>query len=121
MNATHHIVIEPTTKFITIAMEGKLTHEDYEYLNNQFDEILSTFQKTEVNVLIDALRLTGWELQAAWDDLKFGLKYDNNFHKIAFVGNKPWEKYGISISNWFMHSQMRYFETIEDAQAWLKY
>ncbi len=119
MNETHHIFIEPTTKFITIVMEGELTHQDYQYLNSEFEETLRSFKEEEVNVLIDALRLTGWELKAAWDDMKFGLKYGNKFHKIAFVGNKPWKQYAIRISNWFMHGEMHYFETMTEAKTWL--
>jgi hypothetical protein len=121
MNEQHHIFVEPTTNFITIVMEGTLRHEDYEYLNKAFDERIKDYKQTEVNVLIDALRLTGWELEAAWDDLKFGLTHNKEFHKIAFVGNKTWEKYATNISNWFMHGEIKYFIIINEAKQWLKH
>lgn len=119
MSEHRNIFLEPTTNAITIVMENTLKHEDYLFLNEAFEKAIENYEKKEIDVLIDALRLTGWELEAAWDDLKFGLKYDKTFRRIAFVGNKPWERYTVKVSNWFMHTEIQYFETLEEAKSWL--
>ena len=34
----------------------------------------------------------GWDLHAAWDEFKFGLKHDADFERIAMVGDRKWQK-----------------------------
>ncbi len=106
--------------FMTIKIKGKLQHSDYEMMNSALDDAISSIEEPKIKVLIDALEFDGWELRAAWDDLKFGLKYSKEFTKLAFVGNRKWEEYAIKITDWFMSAEMHYFETIDEAMEWLK-
>ncbi len=105
--------------FLKLKIHGKLTHEDYAMMIPMIENALVGVKEPEIRVLVDARDFEGWELQAAWDDLKFGLRHNKEFSKLAFVGDKSWEKYSIKISNWFMSGDMRYFEDIEDAITWL--
>jgi hypothetical protein len=106
--------------FMTIKIKGKLQHSDYEMMNSALDNAISSIEEPKIKVLIDALEFDGWEPRAAWDDLKFGLKYSKEFTKLAFVGNRSWEEYAIKITDWFMSTEMHYFETIDEAMEWLK-
>ncbi len=105
--------------FLKLVAKGKLTHEDYEKMIPLIENALIGVKDPKVKVLVDAREFEGWQLKAAWDDLKFGLKHNKDFTKLAFVGSKEWESYGIKISNWFMSGQMRYFEDMESATTWL--
>ena len=69
----------------------------------------------KIKVLVDAREFNGWDFKAAWDDLKFGLKHNKEFTKLAFVGNKGWESYNIKISDWFICGEMKYFEKMGNA------
>jgi hypothetical protein len=73
----------------------------------------------KIKLLVDAREFDGYELRAAWDDLKFGLKHNKEFTKLAFVGSKGWEEYDAKVSNWFISGELRYFEDIESAMQWL--
>ncbi|RUM42218.1 MAG: hypothetical protein DSY80_07560 [Desulfocapsa sp.] len=69
--------------------------------------------------LPDGTELDGWELRAAWDDFKIGLKHGNEFAKIAIYGNKRWQEMTVKGGAWFMTGEIQYFEAEEDALRWL--
>ncbi len=105
--------------FLKISVKGTLTHEDYEKMIPMVENALIGVEEPKIKVLVDAREFQGWDMRAAWDDFKFGLKHNKEFTKLAFVGSKEWEAYSIKISNWFMSGEMKYFEDIEQAMLWL--
>lgn len=106
--------------FISLKAIGKLTHADYEIITPMLDSALATVKTPKVNVLVDGTELEGWELRAAWDDLKLGLKHHNEFHKIAIYGNKNWQEIAAKVGAWFISGEVKYFDNIADATAWIK-
>jgi hypothetical protein len=109
-----------STFFLKIIVKGRLTHEDYEKMIPVIENAIIGVEEPKIKVLVDAREFDGYDLQAAWDDLKFGLKHNKDFTKLAFVGAKSWEEYGVKISNWFMSGELKYFEDIDSAIKWLK-
>ena len=103
--------------FVKMKIIGKLTHDDYEMITPMLENALNGVEHPNISLLIDATEFEGWSLQAVWDDLKLGLKHNKDFHKIALIGNKSWQEYGVKISNWFSVGSMEYFENIDDALA----
>lgn len=98
---------------------GRLSHEDYENFIPTFESVLKDIKDPKVKVLADITKLEGWDIQAAWDDIKFGLSHNNEFEKIAVVGHSSLYEYGVKISNWFTPYEMKYFSNIDEAKAWL--
>lgn len=70
---------------------GKLTHHDYEMMMPMIDSTLEGVKEPGINAFIDMTELEGWELRAAWDDFKLGMKHGSEFNKIALLGNRRWE------------------------------
>ncbi len=105
--------------FLSFKAVGTLTHQDYELITPIIDAALEGVKDPKVKVLIDASEFEGWELQAAWDDFKLGLKYGNEFEKIAIYGKTNWLEIGTKISSWFLSGEIEYFENYDDAIAWL--
>ena len=105
--------------FVSLKASGKLTHEDYETITPMIDSALSTIKEPKVKALIDGTELEGWELRAAWDDFKLGLKHGNEFEKVAIYGNKNWQEITAKIGAWFISGEVKYFESEDDALAWL--
>jgi len=105
--------------FLSIKAIGKLTHEDYETITPMIDSALNAVKEPQVKALIDGTELEGWELRAAWDDFKIGLKHGNEFVKIAIYGNKNWQEIAAKVGAWFVSGEVKYFENEEDAIAWL--
>jgi hypothetical protein len=105
--------------YLTLKAVGKLTHEDYETISPMIDSAIEGIKKPKIKALIDCSELEGWELKAAWDDFKLGLKHGNEFDKIAILNGKSWIQYGSKISSWFMQGDIKNFDNEEEAFKWL--
>ncbi|MBL4744155.1 MAG: STAS/SEC14 domain-containing protein [Cycloclasticus sp.] len=105
--------------FLKLKAIGTLTHEDYKVITPMIDSALAAVKDPEVNVLIDGTELEGWELRAAWDDFKLGLKHNNEFKKIAIYGNKHWQEITEKVGSWFLSGDVKYFDNSDDALLWL--
>lgn len=106
--------------FLSLKAVGNLTHADYELITPMLESALSQVKYPEVDVLFDGTALDGWELRAAWDDFKLGLKHNNEFRKIAIYGNKNWLKMSAKVGAWFISGEIKYFENVTDAINWLR-
>lgn len=105
--------------FMSLKAAGKLTHEDYEIITPMIGSALEGIKEPLVDVYIDGSELEGWELRAAWDDLKLGLKHGRDFKRIAIYGNKKWQEYASKMGSWFISGEVKYFESANEALAWL--
>lgn len=108
------------TFYIKMDIKGTLTLEDYEIMVPVIEDTIKNISHPKLKILVNAKDLDGWEFQAAWEDLKFGVKHNKEFEKIAYVGHRSWEKYGMMISNWFIKGELQYFEDETKAKKWLK-
>ena len=104
---------------LTLKASGTLTHADYERIDPMVDSALENIKEPKVKVLLDASDLDGWELRAAWDDFQLALKHSNEFEKVAIYGYKKWQDLASRIGTWFMSGEMKHFEDLNDAYAWL--
>lgn len=106
--------------FLSLKAVGKLTHEDYSTINPLIDSALEGVKDPKVTVFIDGSELEGWELRAAWDDFKLGLKHGNEFDKIAIFGNKKWQEHVSKIASWFVSGEVKFFDDSVAALKWLQ-
>lgn len=105
--------------YLTLKATGKLTHNDYETINPMIDSALDGVNQPKIKALIDITELEGWELRAAWDDFKLGLKHGNQFVKISIYGNKNWQELSAKIGSWFISGEIKFFENEITALEWL--
>lgn len=106
--------------FLFLKAQGTLTHDDYKTITPMIDAALAAVKQPSVKMLFDCTELEGWELRAAWDDFKLGLKHGSEFKKIAIYGNKPWEKTAAKVGNWFVSGEVKFFDSHDDAVVWLR-
>lgn len=106
--------------FLSLKGVGKLTHADYKIITPMIDSALAQVKDPKVDVLIDGTELEGWELRAAWDDFKLGLKHNNEFRKIAIYGNKNWQEITAKVGSWFISGEIQYFDNLHDALGWVR-
>ena len=105
--------------FLMIKVIGKLTHEDYGQITPLIDAALEGVKDPQVKVLFDASEMHGWELRAAWDDLKLGLRHGSEFSKVAVFGHEKWEQWAVKIGSWFFPGEIKYFEDFNEAIEWI--
>lgn len=112
--------LEDETVFMEFKAIGTLTHADYEKITPMIEDALVNVENPIVNVYVDGTEFQGWQLQAAWDDLKLGLKHGKKFNKVAFYGNSRWQEVMSKVGSWFVSGEVRYFEESLDALTWLR-
>jgi hypothetical protein len=105
--------------YLSFKATGTLSHEDYEIITPVIDSALEGVQDAKINALFDITEMEGWELRAAWDDFKLGLKHGSEFHKIALYGNQRWQEVVSKVGAWFISGEVKYFEHFDEAVFWL--
>ncbi|WP_346837511.1 STAS/SEC14 domain-containing protein [Microbulbifer sp. SAOS-129_SWC] len=98
---------------------GRLTHDDYRQITPLIDFALREVKAPRVRALMDVREFDGWELRAAWDDFKLGLKHGSEFSRVALLGDEKWQKTAARIANWFVAGEVRYFQDADEALEWL--
>ncbi|PCH85160.1 MAG: STAS/SEC14 domain-containing protein [Piscirickettsiaceae bacterium] len=107
------------TFFLSIKATGKLSHDDYKIIVPMLESAINNVAQPEINVLFDGSEFQGWELRAAWDDLKLGLKHGREFKKVAIYGNDKWLEITAKVGRWFISGKVKYFNNLDDALGWL--
>lgn len=95
---------------------GKLTDADYQAFLPELEKVIR--EEGSISLYIELEDFQGWDAKAAWDDLRFDLKHDKDFKRIAIVGDKLWEHSGIALANFFTRTEMRFFNKDEAEAAW---
>jgi len=106
--------------FLSFKATGKLTHDDYQTITPMIESALRGVKQPKIKAIFDGSQLDGWELRAAWDDFKLGLKHGSEFEKIAIYGNKGWQEMSAKIGSWFISGEVKYFDDYDEALAWLR-
>lgn len=97
---------------------GRLTDNDYKnFLIPEVKQALDQPGEIRLLFMLDGFR--GWDIQAAWDDLIFGMEINRRVERIALVGDQEWEKWVARLVKAFTHGEVRYFDLKEHQQAWV--
>jgi len=107
-------------KIVGFKLTGKLHDDDYKSFVPAMETILAAEGKVRLFALFEDFH--GWDLHAAWDDLKFGLKHYGDLDRIAMVGDQRWEKWMVQVCKPFTKATVRYFDAshVDDAWIWLR-
>lgn len=106
--------------YVAFKAIGTLTHQDYERMVPVLESALAGVKDPDIFALVDVTELDGLELQAAWDDIKLGVKHIRHFEKIAIVGKTTLQEVLAKLANWFTPAEVRFFVDNGDAVAWLR-
>lgn len=107
-------------KVLEVAASGKLTHSDYEHFVPAFERLVK--QVGKLRVLFEMTDFHGWEVAALWDDVKFDLTHFSDIERLAFVGDRKWEKGMSAFCRPFTSAAIRYFDytELDAARKWLE-
>ena len=105
---------------LAIEATGKVTREDYH--NTLIPKAEAMMAKGPIRMLyVIGEEFTGFELEALWDDGKFGLKHWHDLSRIAVVADQAWLRAAVSMFTPFFHGEVRVFWLSElgAAKAWI--
>lgn len=103
-------------RIVGLRCTGKLHDEDYKTIEPKLEEVIK--EQGRIRILAQLDDFHGWDLHAAWDDLKFGVRHLDHFEKVAMVGDKKWEEWMARVTDWFIDARVRYFDVSEIDRAW---
>ncbi len=113
---------ESSDTALLVQASGHLTHEDYQTtFIPELQRLINIKGKARVLLYMDE-GFEGWEMQAAWDDAKFGLAHRNDFSKLAIVGGPKWVAWGVRLSETLISGEIKMFEPeqLSEAKIWIK-
>ena len=105
---------------LAIEASGKVTHEDYR--NTLIPKVEAMLAMGPIRMLyVIGKEFTGFELEALWDDSKFGLMHWHNFSHIAVVADQAWLRVAVTLFTPFFRGEVRIFPVSElaAAKAWI--
>jgi hypothetical protein len=104
---------------IEIRLSGKIKREDYDRYVPQIEQIIA--QRGKVRALVIMEDFHGWDAAGLWQDIKFDWKHFSDFERIAFVGEKTWEKGMSKFCKPFTTAEIRYFtpDKSDEARRWV--
>lgn len=105
---------------LAIEAAGKVTHEDYR--NTLIPKAEAMMAKGPIKLLyVIGKDFTGFELEALWDDGKFGLEHWHDFSHIAVVADQAWLRAAVSMFTPFFRREVRMFSLSElsVAKTWI--
>jgi hypothetical protein len=105
---------------LAIEASGQVTHEDY--CDTLIPKAKAMIAKGPVKMLyVIGSEFTGFELEALWDDSKFGLTHWHDFSQIAVVADQSWLRAAVSMFTPFFRGEVRIFHVSElaAAKAWI--
>jgi SpoIIAA-like len=109
---------ESSGNVIGVRAVGMLTDTDYK--ETLIPKLETLFEQCgELNLLIymdDDFE--GWDLEAAWDDMSFGLKHRADFRKLAVVGGPRWVEWCFKLSGFLMKGEIKLFPVSSLDKAW---
>lgn len=107
-------------KIIEMAVTGRLTDADYQHFTPEFERMANRHKK--IRLLFEMSQFHGWDVKAAWDDLKLGMKHYGDVERLAMIGEKKWQQWMAQFSKPFTTAEVRYFDKIDApaARAWLE-
>jgi hypothetical protein len=106
--------------FLTIKAVGQITHEDYLHILPVIEGAIKGVRDPKINALINLAEFEGWaDLEAIWDDIKFGIEHRKEFNKIAVICDGSWQELMIKAVSIFMSGEVREFQSLNSAKEWL--
>lgn len=105
-----------SSKILGVKLSGKLHEEDYTTFIPLVENALAAAGKLSLFIRFEDFH--GWDLGAAWEDLKFATQHYGDFERIAMVGESRWQEWMAKLSVPFTQAAVKYFDVAEAEQAW---
>lgn len=115
------ILPESQGKILGIRATGTLTDHDYKtVLIPRLEAIIREHTKARVLFQMNE-DFQGWEMEAMWDDAKFGVAHRHDFEKFAIVGGPRWVEWGAKLGALFMKTELHTFfgDQLKEAWEWI--
>ncbi|MCB2141474.1 STAS/SEC14 domain-containing protein [bacterium] len=101
---------------VIMHVSDRLTKSDIEKALPELDKQLATHDKLRFFIKLEDV--TGIDLEALWEDLKYDARHGHQYGKTAIVGDRRWEELATRISNLIFSAPVKFFNKTHEEQAW---
>lgn len=101
---------------VAFRLSGKLSHADYQAFLPRLEELIDA--QGRISVLLELADFHGWDLDAAWDDFRFGMQHQGDFERIAIVGQGILQHWMALMAKPFTSAAVRFFKHEQLGEAW---
>lgn len=112
---------ESAGSILAVKATEKLTVEDYENIFiPELDKLIKQYGKIRVLIYLDT-GFKGWEIEAIWDDAKYGINHREDFEKLAIVGGPAWVRWTTKMSACLIQGEVETFtdKQLQKALNWI--
>jgi hypothetical protein len=104
---------------LIVHVSGKLVKEDYANFIPVFERLVGLHGK--LRVLFEMTGFHGWDVSAAWSDVKLATGHFADISRLALVGETKWQHGMAAFCRPFTQASVRYFDhaDLAQARAWL--
>lgn len=115
-----YTILENTEKLIAFHFSGELDKSDYEKIIPLMEDKIR--REGKINLYWEMESFEGWDLSAAWQDIKFDVKHAHDFNRVAMVGQEGWQDLMTQLMKPFTSADVRFFslEQRDSAMTWVK-
>jgi hypothetical protein len=107
---------------LVLRATGKLTDQDYkEVMIPYLENIIKQYGKARVVMYMDE-NFKGWNANAMWDDMRFGMSHRHDFERMCIVGGPKCVEWGTKLGKLMMSGEIKYYpaNAYDEAVAWTK-
>ncbi|GGY26399.1 STAS/SEC14 domain-containing protein [Paludibacterium paludis] len=102
---------------LDVALFNEFTLADFKLFEEALLKRLAEHGKPDV--LLDLGELKDFTLDMALEELRFVRDHSDAFGRVAIVVDDVWIRLAVHIAGLMSRSRPEYFDTVEEAQAWL--
>ena len=103
-------------RIVAVKAIGKLSDDDLKTLTDMLDRQIA--ENGPLSLLIELENFHGWDPEAAWADFMYITRREDDFQRIAIIGEKRWEQWMTALGNAFTAIELRFFKRDELLMAW---
>lgn len=103
---------------LDIALFNEFTLADFK----RFEEALLKRHREQgsPHILLDLTELKDFTIDMALEELRFVRAHEHAFGHIAIIVSDIWIRVATHIASLFIHSDIKYFPNVQQAQEWMK-
>ncbi len=112
------IVVDHQKTRVNVTVYGEFSLADFQ----EFEELVNYKIRFEgsVDLCFNLLQMADFTLDVAWEEIVFAREHAHDFRRIAVVTESQWISWSAWLSQIFVDTDLRAFDLLEDAEAWLK-
>lgn len=116
------LALKEKNGLLWIRAGGRQGDEAYDRFVPQFEHIAEREAGTVPMVIELAPDFSGWNFGGLWRDLKFDIRHEDCFGRIAIIGDSEWEEWGTKLSSSLFRAEMKFFRPSQrsHAESWVQ-